>query len=60
MKDIKHPNVVSLIRHEIMESSIKLYMPYYENKDLAHFLIRNKLDFKTKIKMFLDILCGLK
>jgi serine/threonine protein kinase len=35
-------------------------MPYYENKDLADYLLRNNLDFKTKIKMFLDILCGMK
>lgn len=35
-------------------------MPYYEKKDLADFLMRNNLDFKTKIKIFFDILCGLK
>ncbi len=41
MKEIIHPNVVKLIKHEQIDNNIKIYMPYYENKDLADFLLKN-------------------
>ena len=36
-------------------------MPFYQNGDLEHYLIERKtLTFKEKMKMFVDILIGLK
>jgi serine/threonine protein kinase len=63
MKHIKHPNVVTYIHHEYQEPKkdiLKVYMPYYPNSDLHHFLSYNNPSFDERMRMFIDILVGLQ
>lgn len=62
MKEIHSDYVVKYLTHthNLEEKTICLYMPYYANGDLEEYLLKNpKLDFKQRLKMFIDILMGL-
>ena len=62
MKEIDSPYVVKYLAHTMNpeEKSLNIYMKYYPKGDLENYLIKHPfLNFKKRLRMFIDILMGL-
>ena len=63
MKEVSSPYVVEYLGHKYHQHSdqVSIYMPFYQNGDLEDYLLKSKsLNFRQKMKMFIDILTGMK